>query len=173
MGKYEVKIQGVTVEISVIDDEDVPYVKIAEFKSSLLQVGFLGFFEPKILNSRMASVVELSELAVRVLKKYSLSTCGLAELASEVGFVGTNALDNWKSIVFSIEEIKFAIHDAYTVYRVGDKLIRMGGSRGGLPKGQPPWVGDDEVEGVKETERTNKENLLVMREEKENIGQRI
>ncbi|KAK2640303.1 hypothetical protein Ddye_028098 [Dipteronia dyeriana] len=73
----------------------------------------------------MASVVELSELAVMVLKKYSLSTCGLAELASEVGVDGTNALDNWKSIVFSIEEVKFAIHDAYTFYCVGDELIRM------------------------------------------------
>ncbi|KAK3199684.1 hypothetical protein Dsin_023099 [Dipteronia sinensis] len=76
----------------------------------------------------MTSVVELNELAARVLKKPDLSTYGLAELASEVGIdvkpAGTKA-PNWKSIVFSNEEIKFAILDAYTIYCIGDKLLGM------------------------------------------------
>ncbi|KAK4849860.1 hypothetical protein QYF36_001433 [Acer negundo] len=156
MGTYEVKIQGVNVKFSVIDDACVLNAKIAEFKASYelcrfnripvslsnflkdtciffviekaenLTVGRVWFH--KNLNSSMTSVVDLSELAVRVLKKPDLSTCGFAELASEVGIdvkpAGTKA-PNWKSIVFSNEEIKFAILDAYTIYRIGDKLFGM------------------------------------------------
>ena len=194
MGTYEVKIQGVNVKASVIDNACALDVKIAEFKASLrgrdravvgvdvritnvwmygripvvlilftenccliiqlcrfnrnpvslsnflkdtnicfviekaenLTVGRVWFH--KNLNSCLTSVVELSELAARVLKKPNLSTFGLVELASEIGIevklAGTKA-PNWKSIVFSNEEIKFAILDACTIYRIGYKLLGM------------------------------------------------
>ncbi|KAK4852376.1 hypothetical protein QYF36_023484 [Acer negundo] len=94
-------------------------------KAQNLRVGFFSFFMPKILSSRMASVVELNELAVRELKKPILSTCGLDELASEVGIeVKPFKASKWKSTVFTNKEneIKYAIEDADTIYRIGYKL---------------------------------------------------
>ncbi|KAL5783732.1 hypothetical protein ACOSP7_008761 [Xanthoceras sorbifolium] len=80
------------------------------------------------LLSSIDPIVELGELAVRVLKKPNLSTCGLADLAREVG-VNASAprsyAHNWKSIVFTAQQIKDAIQDAYTTYLVGDKLLEM------------------------------------------------
>ncbi|KAL5853814.1 hypothetical protein ACOSQ3_008932 [Xanthoceras sorbifolium] len=80
------------------------------------------------LLSSIDPIVELGELAVRVLKKPNLSTCGLADLAREVG-VNASAprsyAHNWKSIVFTDQQIKDAILDAYTTYLVGDKLLEM------------------------------------------------
>ncbi|KAL5850880.1 hypothetical protein ACOSQ4_008893 [Xanthoceras sorbifolium] len=70
------------------------------------------------------SLVELSELAVRVLKKPNLSTCGLADLAREVGIdaeassssstgsssaPGSSNAPNWETIVFTDQQINDAI----------------------------------------------------------------
>ncbi|KAL5786660.1 hypothetical protein ACOSQ2_009052 [Xanthoceras sorbifolium] len=90
------------------------------------------------LLSSIESIVELGELAVRVLKKPNLSTCGLAGLAKEVGVnaadasskgssaaAGSSNAPNWKSIAFTDQQIKDAIQDAYTTYLVGDKLLEM------------------------------------------------
>ncbi|KAL5850878.1 hypothetical protein ACOSQ4_008891 [Xanthoceras sorbifolium] len=74
-----------------------------------------------------------------VLKKPNLSTCGLADLAREVGIdaeasssstgsssaPGSSNAYNWKSIAFTDQQIKDAIQDAYTTYLVGDKLLEM------------------------------------------------
>ncbi|KAL5850876.1 hypothetical protein ACOSQ4_008889 [Xanthoceras sorbifolium] len=207
MGKYVVEIQGVKVEASVIDNEEVVDVKIAELKASLqghdrLVVGVdvkyridrSGLRSPDLLilswknrclivqicrlnqipesvyhfladksicfvlkrhenhklnnvedhwmyrhlSSSIDSIVELGELAVRVLKNPNLSTCGLADLAREVGVnaadassrgssaaAGSTNAPNWKSIAFTDQQIKDAIQDAYTTYLVGDKLLEM------------------------------------------------
>ncbi|KAL5853815.1 hypothetical protein ACOSQ3_008933 [Xanthoceras sorbifolium] len=209
MGKYVVEIQGDEVEASVIDNEKVVDVKIAELKASLqghdrlvvgvdvkyridqslfrtpsllilswknrcliVQICRLNMLPDSVsdfladetilfvhkgadenlkrddvnhhwmyidLRSSIDSIVELGELAVRVLKKPNLSTCGLADLAREVGIdaeasssstgsssaPGSSNAYNWKSIAFTDQQIKDAIQDAYTTYLVGDKLLEI------------------------------------------------
>ncbi|KAI9187299.1 hypothetical protein LWI28_026507 [Acer negundo] len=88
----------------------------------------------------LSNVAEVGQLAARVLKKPNLSKCGLEELDKEVrqtvtelkaneatSLPGTGAgaatCPNWKAMVFSDEEIKYAIHDAYTCCVIGDKLL--------------------------------------------------
>ena len=90
----------------------------------------------------LSGVVEVGQLAARVLKKPNLSKCGLEELDKEIrqtvkdskanvatSLPGTGAeaatCPNWKAMVFSDEEIKYAIHDAYTCGVIGDKLLRI------------------------------------------------
>ncbi|KAL5783749.1 hypothetical protein ACOSP7_008778 [Xanthoceras sorbifolium] len=100
-------------------------------------------------------IVEVHDLAAKVLKKPNLCKCGLADLQSEVGITiavaaGTAspssclppssvskvkvkkaaiflviACPDWSAVAFSDEEIKYAIHDAYTCYLIGDKLLGL------------------------------------------------
>ena len=72
--------------------------------------------------------VEVGYLAAKVLKKANIDKKGLAELAGEVGMdikEPTGICSEWNAIVFSDEEIKFAIHNAYTSYVIGNKLCDM------------------------------------------------
>ncbi|KAL5853828.1 hypothetical protein ACOSQ3_008946 [Xanthoceras sorbifolium] len=94
----------------------------------------------------MSNVVEVRDLAARVLKKPNLSKCGLQELDNEVRNTVSAAASsdscpqqdskasvlatgigsscpNWNAMVFSDEEMKYAIHDAYTCYGIGDKVL--------------------------------------------------
>lgn len=105
----------------------------------------------------LGHVVEVGDLAARVLKKPNLSKCGLEELHKQVssstvatdlpvrsgppkpdskasvstaalpgtsGGVG-GACPNWKAMVFTDEEIKYVIHDAYLCYVIGDKMLEI------------------------------------------------
>lgn len=74
--------------------------------------------------------VELGHFAARILKKPNLETVKLTELATEVG----NGIDvkplsgscpEWDARVFSEEGITHAIHDVYTSYLIGKKLLGM------------------------------------------------
>ncbi|XP_059435531.1 uncharacterized protein LOC132168552 [Corylus avellana] len=77
--------------------------------------------------------VELGHLAARVLKKPNLDDdgCDLVELASEVGlFYGepksvNNAFSDWTARVFSHEQVKHAIYDAYASYMVANSLLSL------------------------------------------------
>ncbi|KAL5783745.1 hypothetical protein ACOSP7_008774 [Xanthoceras sorbifolium] len=94
----------------------------------------------------LSNVVEIRDLAARVLKKPNLSKCGLQELDNDVRNTASAAASsdscpppdsktsvlatgtgtpclNWNAMVFSDEEMKYAIHDAYTCYVIGDKLL--------------------------------------------------
>ncbi|KAK2640270.1 hypothetical protein Ddye_028065 [Dipteronia dyeriana] len=89
----------------------------------------------------LSNVAEVGQLAARVLKKPNLSKCGLEELDKEIrqtvtdskakvatslpetGAGATACPNNWKARVYSDEEIKYAIHDAYTCCVIGDKLL--------------------------------------------------
>ncbi|KAL5786662.1 hypothetical protein ACOSQ2_009054 [Xanthoceras sorbifolium] len=83
----------------------------------------------------IASSVEVGDLAARVLKKPSLIKCGLEDLAREVGLNSmelatgskgaTGSSPDWNARVFSEEEIKVAIHEAYTCYCIGNHLLGM------------------------------------------------
>ncbi|KAL5786670.1 hypothetical protein ACOSQ2_009062 [Xanthoceras sorbifolium] len=93
-----------------------------------------------------SDVVEVRDLATRILKKPNLSKCGLQELDNEVrntasaaassdscpqpntkasvlATVTGSSCPNWNAMVFSEDEMKYAIHDAYTCYVIGYKLL--------------------------------------------------
>jgi hypothetical protein len=75
--------------------------------------------------------VELGHLAARVLKKPNLDDgCDLVELASEVGlFYGepksVDTFSDWTARVFTHEQVKHAIYDAYASYRIADSLLGL------------------------------------------------
>ena len=74
------------------------------------------------------TVVELGYFAAKILKKRNIKKYGLAMLASEVGMdIKEPILEypNWTVEVFSQEEIKYAVHNAYTCYVIGKKLLDM------------------------------------------------
>ena len=72
--------------------------------------------------------VEIGYLAAKIMRKPDIEKKGLAELAREVGLdikqpIGKRP--DWKAEVFSDEEIKYAMHNAYTSYVIGNKLYGM------------------------------------------------
>ena len=73
--------------------------------------------------------VELGHLAARILKKPNLDGCVLVELASEVGVYYEEpksvSFSDWGARVFSHEQVKYAIHDAYASYLIGNNLLNL------------------------------------------------
>uniref|UniRef100_A0A2N9H610 Uncharacterized protein n=1 Tax=Fagus sylvatica TaxID=28930 RepID=A0A2N9H610_FAGSY len=72
--------------------------------------------------------IEVGYLAAKILKKANIEKKGLAELAGEVEMdikEPTDKCPDWNAIVFSNEEIKYAMHNAYTSYVIGNKLLGM------------------------------------------------
>lgn len=80
-------------------------------------------------NLRCKTAVELGHLAARVLKKPHISSFGLAKLAREVGIhnplaSGFNGYaPSWSARAFSNEQIKFAAHEAFAYYVIGDRVL--------------------------------------------------
>ena len=99
----------------------------------------------------LVNIVEVGELAARVLRKSNLCKCGLTELDKEVRINSTMAStdspssnplpdskvkveeDNlpeiicpdWKAVAFANEEIKYAIHEGYSCCFIGVKFFGM------------------------------------------------
>ncbi|KAK2639171.1 hypothetical protein Ddye_026966 [Dipteronia dyeriana] len=102
----------------------------------------------------MNAIVEVCDLAAKVLKKPKLCKCGLAELDTEVRINSTVAstasswspspvtdskvmeekaslpemikcIPDWKAVVFSDEDIKYAIYDACTCCFIGYKMLEL------------------------------------------------
>ncbi|XP_050273703.1 uncharacterized protein LOC126716769 [Quercus robur] len=72
--------------------------------------------------------VEVGFLAAKILKKPNVENYGLAELAGEVGMDIKEPIGecpDWNAKVFSQEEVKYAVHNAYTSYVIGNKLLDM------------------------------------------------
>ena len=72
--------------------------------------------------------VEIGYLAAKVLKKANIEKCNLVSLAEEVGMDIKQPISrcpDWSAIVFSDEEIKYAVYNAYTSYVIGNKLLGM------------------------------------------------
>ena len=72
--------------------------------------------------------VEVGFLAAKILKKPNVENYGLAELAGEVGMDIKEPIGecpDWNAKVFSHEEVKYAVHNAYTSYVIGNKLLDM------------------------------------------------
>ena len=72
--------------------------------------------------------VEVGFLAAKILKKPNIEMYGFAELAGEIGMAIKQPIcecPDWNAKVFSHEEIKYAIHNAYTSYVIGDGLLGM------------------------------------------------
>jgi len=72
--------------------------------------------------------VEVGYLAAKILKKGKADKYGLSELAGEVGMdikEPTGARPDWHAVAFSDEEVKYAVHNAYASYVIGNKLLDM------------------------------------------------
>ena len=67
--------------------------------------------------------VELGHLAARILKKPKIEKYGLIDLAGEVGMdikQPSGECPNWKAKLFLDEEIKYAVHNVYISYVIGN-----------------------------------------------------
>ncbi|PSS00238.1 Werner Syndrome-like [Actinidia chinensis var. chinensis] len=86
----------------------------------------MGFYGIECKN-----IVDVSELAARVLKKPHLYGYGreLKKLAAEVGLqlveIPSLAQFNWSAKFFSHEEIEYAVHDVCASSLIGTKLLGM------------------------------------------------
>uniref|UniRef100_A0A2N9HDZ8 Uncharacterized protein n=1 Tax=Fagus sylvatica TaxID=28930 RepID=A0A2N9HDZ8_FAGSY len=72
--------------------------------------------------------VGVGYLAAKILKKAYIEKKRLAELAGEVGMDIKQPIGecpDWNVTVFSDEEIKYAMHNSYTSYVIGNKLFGM------------------------------------------------
>nr|POF00845.1 hypothetical protein CFP56_73040 [Quercus suber] len=72
--------------------------------------------------------VEVGFLAAKILKKPNVENYGLAELADEVGMDMEEPISecpDWNAKVFSDEDVKYAVHNAYTSCVIGNKLYDM------------------------------------------------
>ncbi len=72
--------------------------------------------------------VEVVYFAAKILKKPNIEMCGLVELASEVGMDIKEPIierPDWNAIGLSQGQIKYAVHNAYTSYVIGNKLLGM------------------------------------------------
>ena len=77
---------------------------------------------------RCKTGVEVGFLAAKILKKPNIEKYGFAELAGEIVMDIKQPIGecpHWNAQVFSHEEIKYAIHNAYTSYVIGNKLLGM------------------------------------------------
>lgn len=77
---------------------------------------------------RCSTVVQLGYFASKCLKKAHIKDYGLAELACEVGMDIKESISecpDWSAGFFTLEQIKYAVHDAYTTYVIGKKLLNM------------------------------------------------
>jgi len=74
------------------------------------------------------SGVEVGYLAAKILKKPNVEQYGLAELAGEVEMDIKEPISecpDWNAKVFSHEDVKYALHNAYTSYVIGNKFLDM------------------------------------------------
>ncbi|KAM3752427.1 hypothetical protein ACB098_03G017800 [Castanea mollissima] len=72
--------------------------------------------------------VEVGFLAAKILKKPNVENYGLTELAGEVGMdieEPSSESPDWNAKVFSDEDVKYAVHNAYTSCVIGNKLFDM------------------------------------------------
>jgi|UniRef100_A0A2N9G2R7 hypothetical protein len=72
--------------------------------------------------------IDVGFLAADILKKPDIENSGLAELAGEVGEDHIKdpifgQFPDWNARVFSKEQMKYAMHNAYTSYVLGKKLL--------------------------------------------------
>ncbi|XP_030957284.1 uncharacterized protein LOC115979398 [Quercus lobata] len=91
-----------------------------------LVAGSIGAFTCRPVNFKTG--VEVGFLAAKILKKPNVENHGLAELAGEVGMDIKEPIGecpDWDAKVFSNEEVKYAVHNAYTSYVIGNKLFDM------------------------------------------------
>ena len=70
--------------------------------------------------------IDVGYLAARIWKEPNIERYGLVELAGEVGMNIKEPIGecpDWNDSVFSDEQMKYAVHNAYTSYVIGNKLL--------------------------------------------------
>ncbi|KAL0006258.1 hypothetical protein SO802_013819 [Lithocarpus litseifolius] len=91
---------------------------------------FYGYREGTLVTQRVNcnTGVEVGYLAAKILKKPNVEQYGLVELAGEVGMDIKEPISecpDWNAKVFSHEDVKYALHNAYTSYVIGNKVLDM------------------------------------------------
>ncbi|KAL5853819.1 hypothetical protein ACOSQ3_008937 [Xanthoceras sorbifolium] len=91
--------------------------------------------DEKVTSDNLCNTRNSVECIASSVEKPSLIKCGLEDLAREVGLNSmelatgskgaTGSSPDWNARVFSEEEIKVAIHEAYTCYCIGNHLLGM------------------------------------------------
>ena len=72
--------------------------------------------------------VKVGYFASKILKKANIEKYGLAKLAGEVGMDIKEPIGecpDWSAKLFTQEQIKHAVHNVYTTYVIGKKLVEM------------------------------------------------
>ena len=111
------------VLIKLLADKTICFLGIGMNNIVTVAVAYL-----KNYSAQCTTGVEVGHLAARILKKPNIENYGLAKLACEVGMnikepIGESP--NWNARVFSEEQIKYAMHNAYTSFLIGKKLFEM------------------------------------------------
>ncbi|KAL0006257.1 hypothetical protein SO802_013818 [Lithocarpus litseifolius] len=106
-----------------LSDETICFLG-TEMREKVAELGRLFF------NERVGckTGVEVGYLAAKILKKGNVDKYGLSELAGEVGMdikEPIGARPKWNAVAFSDKEVKYAVHNAYTSYVIGNKLLDM------------------------------------------------
>ena len=77
---------------------------------------------------RCITGVKVGHFASKILKKANIEKYGLAKLAGEVGMDIKEPIGecpDWSARLFTQEQIKHAVHNVYTTYVIGKKLVEM------------------------------------------------
>ena len=115
--------------VQFLSDETICFLGI-EMSNIVRELGRRCFYHSVQgrINVKCNTGVEVGYLAAKILKKANIEKNGLAELAGEAGMdimEPKGKCPDWNAIVFSDEEIKYAMHNAYTSYVIGNKLFSM------------------------------------------------
>lgn len=129
-----------------LKDQSICFVGVSMGQKicSIQRINMLGFERTYFLNKIL---LEMGDLAARILKKPNLSKSSLQEIASEVGILddvkpalqvasasasasssasaSTALSPDWSAKFFSPEEVKCAIQEANVTYKVARKLVSM------------------------------------------------
>uniref|UniRef100_A0A2N9HDY9 3'-5' exonuclease domain-containing protein n=1 Tax=Fagus sylvatica TaxID=28930 RepID=A0A2N9HDY9_FAGSY len=102
---------------------------LVEFLSdeTICFLGGVTYFQGSVF-VKCKTGVEIGYLAAKIMRKPDIEKNGLAELAGEVGMdikQPIGSCPDWNAKVFSDEEIRYAMHNAYTSYVIGNKLFGM------------------------------------------------
>ena len=112
-----------------LSDESICFLGTG-MSEKVTELGRLYFCEyhKDTLYGNCKTGVEVGYLAAKILKKPNVEQYGLAELVGEVGMdikEPDSECPDWNAKVFSHEDVKYAVHNAYTSYVIGNKFLDM------------------------------------------------
>ncbi|KAL4636617.1 hypothetical protein ACB092_03G022200 [Castanea dentata] len=109
-----------------LSDESICFLGTAMLEK-VAELGRL-YFSKRTQRVDCKTGVEVGYLAAKILKKGNINHYGLLQLAGEVGMdikEPVHSYINWNAVAFSDKEVKYAVHNAYSSYVIGNKLLDM------------------------------------------------